>query len=416
MLDPGNGRSARNSRVVASVSIAEFPLALDSRGPFAPLSWPSQRMKNPVAFLLLTMLCACGGSTEIEFGPPREVPKDKRPTVWGASTRDRLGVPSMTSPQSTPNDGGDSQADSALVANTPNGWEELPANPQRFRNAVWRVSGEPDTDCYLTIGVGGGVAFNLQRWYVNQFAKPKAPAVEELPEIDFCNRKGRLVELEGTMGQKQDWAALIAFFNDGNQVTSLKFTGPKATVAAQRGAFLALAGSIRLGKGKGGGARKAPPIDANQPLPPGHADIGQQAPKKAPFTAVTPDGWTAKKNSRRVLHHTFGRNSELYVSQLGGAMRQTLDIWRFELQLEAMTDEQFAALPNTLFLGDDAVLMDLTGNWRGMTGAKIDDARVLVAARMDGNTITFCKLVGPKSEVDAQRDAFVQFCGTVRKQ
>jgi hypothetical protein len=60
--------------------------------------------------------------------------------------------------------------------------------------------------------------------------------------------------------------------------------------------------------------------------------------------------------------------------------------------------------------------MDLTGNWRGMTGAQIEDARVLVAARVDGNTITFCKLVGPKDEVDAQRDAFVRFCGTVRKQ
>jgi len=371
-------------------------------------------MKNPVALVLLTMLCGCGGSTEVEFGAPRVVPKDKRPMVWGASTRDRLGVPSM----SAPSGGGDvhDQAQGGeLVANTPAGWEELPAKPERFRNAVWRVAGEPDTDCYLTIGVGGGVAFNLQRWYVDQFARQQVPTLEQLPEIDFCNRKGRLVELEGTMNQsKPGWAALIAFFNQGQQVTSLKFTGPQAVVAAQRDAFLGLAKSIRLGKG--GTARKAPPIDPNQPMPPGHAPINQQGPAKSPFVATTPAGWVAKKNSRRLLHHTFGRNSELYVSELGGSLRQTLDIWRFELQLNAMTDEEFSGLPKALFLGDDAVLMDLTGNWRGMSGAQIEDARVLVAARVDGNTITFCKLVGPRSEVDAQRDAFVQFCGSVRKQ
>jgi hypothetical protein len=377
-------------------------------------------MKNPAALVLLTMLCACGGSTEVEFGPPRDVPKDKRPMVWDAAMRDRLGVPSMSAPgggQQAGQQGGSqggSQAGTALVANTPAGWEELPANPQRFRNAVWRVAGQADTDCYLTIGVGGGVAFNLQRWYVQQFGKQQVPAVEQLPEIDFCNRKGRLVELEGAMGQKQDWAALIAFFHEGSQVTSLKFTGPKAVVAAERDAFLGLAKSIRLGSG--GGARQAPPIDPNQPMPDGHVPIDQQPGAKAPFTAVTPEGWVAKQNSRRVLHHTFGRNSELYVSQLGGTLRQTLDIWRFELQLDAMSEQEYAALPKTMFLGDDAVLMDLTGNWRGMTGAQIEDARVLVAARVDGNTITFCKLVGPKDEVDAQRDAFVRFCGTVRKQ
>ena len=80
-----------------------------------------------------------------------------------------------------------------------------------------------------------------------------------------------------------------------------------------------------------------------------------------------------------------------------------------------MTDAEFAALPRALFLGDDAVLMDLTGSWQGMTGGKIEDARVLVAARLDGDTITFCKLVGPREEVAAQRDAFVQFCGSVRR-
>ena len=65
-----------------------------------------------------------------------------------------------------------------------------------------------------------------------------------------------------------------------------------------------------------------------------------------------PGGWKAKAGSRRILHHTFGANSEVYIGQLGGELRQMLDIWRFELQLEAMTDAEF--------------VRDVTTAWRGV--------------------------------------------------
>jgi len=50
-----------------------------------------------------------------------------------------------------------------------------------------------------------------------------------------------------------------------------------------------------------------------------------------------------------------------------------------------------------------------------MNQIKIPAAQLLLAARVDGTTITFCKLVGPQLEVAAQRDAFVQFCGSIRR-
>ena len=131
-------------------------------------------MRSLQTLPLLVILAACGGSTEVSFGEPRTVAQEKRPTVWGLTTRDRLGVRDMPSPSS-----GSQQASASapsVKAQTPEGWERLPAKPRRFRDAVWQVSGAPDTDCYLTLGVGGGVAFNLQRWYVQQFGKPAAPA------------------------------------------------------------------------------------------------------------------------------------------------------------------------------------------------------------------------------------------------
>tara|TARA_R110002096_G_scaffold138665_3_gene292464 strand:+ start:921 stop:2093 length:1173 start_codon:yes stop_codon:yes gene_type:complete len=379
---------------------------------------------------LLALLCACGADSTAEFGPPTEVPKSKRAINWDASTRDRLGVGDMGAPTAgSPATGGSGQqGPTRVVADVPNGWEELPPAPARFRNAVWRIKGEDATDIYLTIGVGGGVPGNLRRWYVQQFGKTVVPAVEALPPVDLADRPGRLVEIEGTFGGKQDWAALIAFYNEGSAVTSLKFTGPKLIVAANKKEFLMLAKSIRFAAQSPNA--KAPPIRPGQALPEGHAPIGNggnpaasantpPAPAPAPFTATTPEGWT-KKEGRRILNHTFGRGSELYISQLGGTLRQSLDIWRAEIsvggtRLSPLTDSEYNGLAKTLFLGDDAVLMDLSGKFQGMTGNQIENARLLVAARLDGSTITFCKLVGPKDEIDAQHAAFVQFCGSVRR-
>lgn len=381
---------------------------------------------------LLALLCACGAETTAEFGPPTSVPKNTRPVVWDASTRDRLGVGDMGAP-TTGNlaaGGAGQQGEKRIVANVPDGWEELPPAPARFRNAVWRITGEDTTDIYLTIGVGGGVSGNLRRWYVQQFGNPAAPAVEALPPVDLAGRTGRLVEVEGTFAGKPDWAALIAFYNDGSAVTSLKFTGPKRIVSANKKQFLMLAKSIQFASASPN--PKAPPIRPGQALPEGHAPIGggnaqaagtsataaTQAVAPSPFTATTPDGWTTKEG--RILSHTFGRGSELYISQLGGALRQSLDIWRGEVsvggkRLGPLTDGDFNALPKAMFLGEDALLMDLAGTFQGMTGNKIENARLVVVARLDGTTITFCKLVGPQDEVDAQRAAFAQFCGSVRR-
>lgn len=392
----------------------------------AGILFPDRMMRTASSICLLALLCSCGAETEVEFGPPKTVSKDKRPINWTASTRDRLGVGDMGST------GGGEEGPKSIVATVPDGWEELP--PRRFRDAVWRIKGEPTTDIYMTLGVGGGVPGNLRRWYVDQFGKTEFPEVQALPPVELAGKPGRLVELEGTFAGKEDWGMLIAFYSEGAAVTSLKFTGPKEIVAANKKEFLMLAKSIRLATKSPN--PKAPPIRPGQQMPEGHPGTGSgnsgagnsgagnqgagshPAPA-SPFTATTPDGWS-KKEGRRILNHTFGKGSELYISQLGGTLRQSLDIWRGEVsvggqRLGPMTDEEYNGLPKTMFLGDDAVLMDLAGTFQGMTGNQIENARLLVAARLDGTTITFCKLVGPQDEVEAQRAAFLQFCGSVRR-
>lgn len=376
-----------------------------------------------VPFVLL--LAACGGGDEADFGPARTLPKEQRPTVWDAPAKDRLELPDMRMQAPA----GEPKGELVWVGETPAGWEARPAQPARFRDAVWRVAGNADTEAYVSASQRlGPVGINMNRWYADQFGIQQVPALEALPIVELAGQPARLVELNGEMkgmsGSKAGWAALIAFVSKSDEmVMTFKFTGPEAVVSANKDKFLALAKSLRSAT-KSPDA-KAPPIPPGAQLPPGHAPVnGAQDPHAAPapppsaaapFAATAPAGWTAKQGSPRWLHHGFGSDGEAYVGQLGGGLRPTLDIWRGELGMQPMSDAEFQALPKVAFLGEDSVLLDLAGNFQSMSGKQIQNARVLVAARTDGGSIVFTKLVGPAADVGAQADAFEQFCASVRR-
>ena len=73
------------------------------------------------------------------------------------------------------------------------------------------------------------------------------------------------------------------------------------------------------------------------------------------------------------------------------------------------------ALEKLPMLGAEGLLMDVSGEFRSMTGKQIPNARLLVAAFSDGNSITFVKLVGPAAEVEPQVKGFREFCSSLRR-
>ncbi|HZN40607.1 MAG TPA: hypothetical protein VFD82_17520 [Planctomycetota bacterium] len=289
---------------------------------------------------------------------------------------------------------------------TPSGWEELPAQPDSFRDLLWRVAGSTETECYLSAGVGGGVAGNMKRWYTVQNGIQDVPQVESLPVVEMAGRQGRLIELSSS-GK----AMMIAFLADGPQLTTLKFTGPEAIVRQNREPFLEVAKSLRLqagpGPARGSGSSEKTPAGSPHDMQPGGTDPA--------FTATVPAGWTVKKPSHRVLHYTFGSEGEVYMSQLGGTLRPTLDIWRGELGLPAMSDSEYLALPKVPMLGSEGTLLDARGDFRSMSGKQIPGARVLIGALVEGSSITFVKLVGKAAEVEAQREGLLQFLASLRR-
>jgi hypothetical protein len=365
------------------------------------------------AILLLLLTAACGRDT-VEWSDPRTLTAEQRPTQWNLPTRERLSLPDMRPAPPA-------EASRQWTGATPSGWEALPAQPARFRDLLWRVEGEPDTECYLSASQRlGPLAANMSRWY-GQFAISEVAAVESLPVIELAGKPGRLLELVGTFNGKADQAMLLAFRADGGELTmTLKFTGPSAIVQQHEDGFLELAKSLRSSSGSP--MPNAPPIERGAQMPEGHPPVpGDQtrdtstAPASGPFAADLPAGWTPVANSGRLLHCAFGTDGEVYVSQLGGTLRQSFDIWRGEMGQDPMTDADFAAMPKVAMLGTEGMLMDVGGDFRSMGGKQIPGARMLVAASEQGGSITFAKLVGTSAVVETQRAAFLAFCKSMRR-
>jgi len=305
-----------------------------------------------------------------------------------------------------------------FVGQAPAGWNELPGQPARFRDRLWRLADDGEAECYLTNGVGGGVAGNLSRWY-GQFGIQEPAAVESLPVIEFAGRPGRLLELSGTYIDKPGYGMLLAFASQGDMVTTLKFTGPVTTVQAHKDEFLELARTLRASSASP--MPSAPPIERGQQMPDGHPPVAGGAerdtePPPSPFTAAVPAGWQPVPGSQRLMHHSFGDGGEVYVSQLGGGMRAMLDIWRGEIMgLGQLSDEEFAAIATVPMLDGEGSLLDVAGDYRSMGGKQIEGGRLLVAAQEDGGSIVFAKMFGKATDVEAQRQAFLQFCASLRR-
>lgn len=371
------------------------------------------RMRPTIsAILVLSSLAACGSDTA-QWSEPVTRSAEQRPTKWDATTRERLGLSDGPAPSSQP-----APTARAFVGDAPPGWNEQPGQPARFRDRIWQIGAAPALECYLTNGVGGGVAQNITRWY-GQFGSREVPAVEALPVIEFAGRPGRLLELEGSFQGKPDQAMLLAFTWQGDMVTTLKMTGPKADVAARRDEFLELAQALRPASASP--MPQAPPIQRGQAMPEGHPPVEGGAtrdtmPPPAPFVADVPEEWRPVAGSQRLFHHQFGDGGEVYVSQLGGTMRQMLDIWRGEIVgAGQLSDEQFAAVPKVPMLGQEAWLLDVAGDYRSMGGTQIDGGRLIVAATEADGGILFAKMFGKAEDVEAQRGAFLRFCASLRR-
>ena len=150
-----------------------------------------------------------------------------------------------------------------LTWTAPEGWnQEPPANP--MRQSQYRVPGAGgDGECvvyYFGVGQGGGPMANAERW-AGQFTQPDgSPSIEamETEEIVANGLDTLLIEVSGTYSSggmmtgapaqtMPGYKLLGAVVEGPDSNWFFKFTGPTATVEAQRAAFDALLRSLRTG-------------------------------------------------------------------------------------------------------------------------------------------------------------------------
>jgi hypothetical protein len=192
-------------------------------------------------------------------------------------------------------------------------------------------------------------------------------------------------------------------FETPSEFVFLKLVGPDAKVSAEREAFLALAASLRR--------PEAPPPSAGG-MPEGHP------PTAGGLAWTAPAGWVDKGRSgiREVTFTVPGETGDgiecwaLFLAQDGGGLEANVNRWLAEVGQPSLTAEQVAALPRLQVLGRASVLVEGTGDYKGMGGPEQSGAGLLgLICLLPGRSL-FVKMVGPAEAVAAQRENFVRFC------
>ena len=111
-------------------------------------------------------------------------------------------------------------------------------------------------------------------------------------------------------------------------------------------------------------------------------------------------------------------SAECYVTVLPGAAGGTaanLNRWCGQMGHAALDEAGISALPRISCLGQEAPLLVLEGTYSGMGGsAQADSLFAGIAVQSSGKTV-FVKMVGPKSVVAPQLEAFNLFCASLHE-
>lgn len=314
-----------------------------------------------------------------------------------------MGGPPLSAPRGAP-----------LVWDVPAGWEELP--PTKMSIANLRPAGHPDAECSLTLlgGGGGGLEANVKRWRGQLGLEPMQPReLAALPTMTLLGAPAALVEFEGVYsgmsGEPRPGWKLIGLVLARERFTVfLKMTGPVQVVDAERPAFAAFAASVRVPEValRNGGAGPAP---SN-----GDAEDGE-----GPFTYDLPEGWReAAPAQMRLVNLSAADASECYVSVLagdGGGLLRNMNRWREQVGQGPLSARELAEMETVSLLGEDCPLLEATGEFTGMDDELRSAHTVLGTIRLTPKGTVFVKMVGPASEVAAERERFVEFVESLQE-
>ena len=134
----------------------------------------------------------------------------------------------------------------------------------------------------------------------------------------------------------------------------------------------------------------------------------------------TPKGWKEVPGSQmRNINMKFGKDGkgECYLTKLagaGGGMLANVNRWRKQMGAPPLTQAQVDALPKKPLFGNPATVVDVTGNFGGMSGsAGKKNYRLLGLILVNQYGAIFVKMIGPKADVDANTAQFDEFTSSI---
>lgn len=312
---------------------------------------------------------------------------------------------------------GEQQADphpqeqpSLLDFDAPEGWTRLAPTEHRIINL--RPGGNPDAECYVALlpSDGGGVVANVNRWRDQVGLEGiTAEEAEALPRRSFFGGAAVLVDCAGVytgMGgpEREGWRLVGLMLPIGGQTMFVKMTGPADVLEASMEGFDAFCASVR------------PSQELLEHVP----DIGPRTtPQPAQgFSWTPPEDWADLGPGQfRLVAYGVGTAAQASLSVARGSRLMNYNRWQGQVGLGELTEADVDALPTIVVLGEPCPLLEVTGDYRGMSGAPTPDTTLLATMRdLGSGGALFVKMVGPAAEVAAARGAFEAFAASVREE
>ncbi len=374
---------------------------------------------------------SCGHDESPTFSEPLTV--ENFGTRFGVSTSERFGFSSAPGGASAAGAPAQGPTADAFLYDLPEGWVERAPTSMRLINLGHEDDPRVELTLVLLAGDGGGIGANVNRWrgQLGLAPLPEGEA-EGLPTGTLLGETAVRFDASGAysgMGStaESDFRMVGLLAIDVAGSAFLKFTGPAALIATELASFEAFAASLRVkdpdaapgsvgvppavSATAGDAASGAPVVEAPEALLPNSKDGLSWTP---------PSGWRqAPDRQMRSVTYLLGPQgeAECYVAVLGGdggGLKSNLDRWRQQMGAGPLSSAELAGLERVPSLGGAAVLIDVPGAYRGMSGERVEDALMLgaVLSQTNGGSAertVFVKLVGPTGTVEAERGAFRAF-------
>jgi hypothetical protein len=337
----------------------------------------------------------------VQISEVRQVEKHRRPPKLDASKEERFGLrpmgPATQSGEPPP---------APLVFDLPQGWAQLPPTEMRWINL--QIAGHPQAECYVTVlpGSGGGLRANINRWR-KQMGQPgfSEGEISALPKEDLLGQPATYVRIDGTFegmsgsesneNFRLEAVALVA----PEMAIFVKMIGPEKILDSQSDSFKGFCGSLRPSQ-----------------------EIMNPPPSSLPSLAWdTPEGWVRQPDRQMrivTLSPETAPEVECYITILagdGGGTAANLNRWRTQMGQNPLAHGELEALETLDVLGQPARLIEIEGNYSGMSMATVADALLVGLVCSLGDHAVFVKMTGPRDQVLEHKGSFRTFCTSLRQ-